>query len=230
MIESLDDSVGEISTTLRDLGLSDDTLVVFYSDNGPYGPITSSAPLRGSKGMLYEGGIRVPLIMRWDGVIAPGMEIDVPVIGTDLFPTFLEAAGSFVRDDSLETDGVSIWPVLEGAANLPHRTLVWHFPAYLEAYPGDPTVVGPWRTSPAAAIRVGNYKLIEFFEGGVLELYDLETDIGESVNLVNENRELANSLHRRLINWREELNAPMPLGRNPEFAPGSIIGSETERK
>ena len=123
-------------------------MVIFYADNGGYGPVTSMDPLRGSKGMLYEGGIREPLIVRWPGRVAPGTTSDVPVIGTDFYPTLLEIARLDPGEGQL-LDGRSFLPVLEGN-DAPERDLFWHFPAYLGA---DSSVPGPWRTTPASAIR-----------------------------------------------------------------------------
>lgn len=216
MIHSVDASVGQVLARLDSLGLTGDTLVLFYSDNGGYGPITTMAPLRGAKGMLYEGGIRVPLAMRWPGRIAPGRTTDVPVIGTDLYPTFLAAAGT---EASSELDGVSLMPLLTGTADtLAREALYWHFPAYLEAYRDQTT---PWRTTPAGAIRMGDYKLIEFFGEQQLELYDLRTDLGEQHNLAAAEPAVARRLHAQLQAWRERVGAPVPTEPNPAFEPAA---------
>ncbi len=213
MVESLDESVGRIVEVVDALGLAENTLILFYSDNGGHGPVTSMAPLRGAKGMLYEGGIRVPLIGRWPRGIAPGIESDLPVIGTDLFPTFLEVAG-IVPGDSILLDGQSILPAFTGRPDEEDRILYWHFPAYLEATRGMDT---QWRTTPAGAIQEGSYKLIYFFEDNRRELYDLEKDVGETVNLVDVEPEIADSLERRLRVWWNDTGAFIPTERNPGF-------------
>jgi len=216
MVESVDESVGRIVGKLEELNISESTVVFFYSDNGGYGPATSMAPLRGSKGMLYEGGIRVPLVVRWLGGIAPGREEATPVIGTDLLPTILEIAGAEAPAQPL--DGISLLRLLRDADGLEPRALYWHFPAYLEAYRG---MAGPWRTTPAGAIRSGDYKLIEFFETGELELYNLRDDIGERVNLAAELPDVVRELHQLMVEWRRTVGAPVPTELNPAYEPGN---------
>ncbi len=215
MIQSVDESVGRVLAVLDDLGLADNTAVVFYSDNGGFGPATSMAPLRGSKGMLYEGGIRVPLIVRWPGEVEPGGVTDSRVIGTDLYPTILEIANAPSPDGQV-LDGVTLLPVLTGDGALPERPLFWHFPAYLEA---DRSVAGPWRTTPAGAVRLGDYKLIEFFEDGTTELYDLRSDIGESNDLAEEMPEKVAELKALLDEWRAATGAPIPTEPSPDYDP-----------
>lgn len=205
MIESVDRSVGDVLGRIAELGLTDNTLVIFYSDNGGAVQATSNQPLRGYKGMLYEGGIRVPLAVKWPARIVSGRVDDTPVIGIDFYPTLLEVTSA--RPPVYSIDGVSLVPILTGSSDLAVRDLYWHFPAYLEALKGIP---GPWRTTPAGAVRSGDYKLIEFFEDGVLELYDLRKDPGESTNLVDQLSEKAELLHGSLRNWREKVGADMP--------------------
>ncbi len=215
MIESLDQSVGRVMKKLDSLKLRKNTIFIFFSDNGGHGKITDNAPLRGSKGMLYEGGIRVPLIVSWPENVKPGTKSDVPVIGIDFFPTFLEAA-RLGYPEKLNLDGVSLMPVLlQEEHHLQNRPLIWHFPAYLQAYGKDKG----FRTTPAAAIRIGNYKLIEFFENERIELYDLSKDLSEKNNIRNKNTEKALELYEALINWREQTNAPVPSQLNPEYNP-----------
>jgi len=205
MIESMDQSVGRVLAHLDSLGLGPDTAVIFYSDNGGAIQATSNAPLRGFKGMLYEGGIRVPLAIRWTGRIAPGRAEKTPVIGSDLYPTLLEFAGAAPPAHTL--DGISLMPLLEASGPVERRSLFWHFPAYLEMPKGFP---GPWRTTPAGAVRHGSYKLIEFFEDGSLELYNLADDLGETTNLAAQEPELTRDLHTRLQAWRTSIGADMP--------------------
>jgi arylsulfatase A-like enzyme len=217
MVESVDDSVGRVAAKLDELGLAENTVVVFYSDNGGLGTVTSMAPLRGSKGMLYEGGIREPLIVRWPGRTTPGAISRVPVIGTDVYPTFLEVAGVDAPEQPL--DGVSIVPLLQGGPvprALAERPLFWHFPAYLEA--GRNT--GPWRTTPVAAVRQGDYKLLEFFEDGRLELYDLGADVGETTDLAGAMPDKVAELAALMQAWRGAIGAYVPSELNPEYDPG----------
>lgn len=205
MIESTDRSVGSVLERIAALGLTDNTLVIFYSDNGGAVQATSNQPLRGSKGMLYEGGIRVPLAVKWPVRITSGRLDSAPVIGIDFYPTLLEIAGA--EPPAQNMDGVSLVPIFTGNGGLAARNLYWHFPAYLEAPKGMP---GPWRTTPAGAIRSGDYKLIEFFENDALELYNLREDPGESTNLADQLPEKTELLHERLRDWREKVGADMP--------------------
>lgn len=215
MIQSIDESVGRVLEQLDTFGLAENTMVVFISDNGGYGPITSMSPLRGAKGMLYEGGIRVPMIVRWPGVTVAGATTDVPVITTDFYPTFLEAAGASQPAGQV-LDGVSLKPLLEGGNELNRAAIYWHFPAYLEAYRNQKT---PWRTTPAGAMRQGRYKFIEFFGEEQVELYDLVDDPGEQHNLVDEMPEQVNLMKQAMQNWRMETDAPVPDQPNPAFQP-----------
>jgi arylsulfatase A-like enzyme len=213
MIHSVDEGVGRILAALDTLGLAENTVVFFYSDNGGYGPATSMAPLRGSKGMLYEGGIRVPLLVRWPGHVEPGSLSERQAIGTDIFPTILEMAGGIPEPDQA-LDGKSLVPVLEGRARPEVRPLFWHFPAYLEAYRAGES---PWRTTPASAIRLGRHKLIYFFEDNRTELYDLVSNPAESVDLSEEMPERHEELLERLRAWWAETGAFIPTEPNPEY-------------
>ena len=215
MIASVDESVGRVLNTLDERGLTDNTIVVFFSDNGGYGPATSMAPLRGSKGMLYEGGIRVPLAVYAPGLLPEARRDDTPVIGTDLYPTLLAMAGIPLPLNQ-PFDGVNLRPLLTDATPPAPRALHWHFPAYLERYSN---IVGPWRTTPAAAVRQGDFKLIEFFEDGSLELYNLRDDLGEQNNLTETMPEKTQELHTLMQAWRDSLNAPVPTELNPEYDP-----------
>lgn len=215
MVESTDEGVGRVLDKLDELGLAEDTVVFFFSDNGGYGPATSMAPLRGSKGMLYEGGIREPLIVRWPGRIEAGREIDTPVNGVDFFPTILEMAGVSAPSGHI-VDGESLVPLLREEGRPEREMMFWHFPAYLEA---DRSVVGPWRTTPVGAVRKGDWKLIEFFEDGRLELYNLRDDIGEERNLADERPDKRDELYADLVAWRRSVDAPVPTEPNPEYEP-----------
>ena len=222
MIESTDQGVGRMMAKLGQLGLTDDTIVIFSSDNGGVGgysvlgikggEITSNAPLRGGKGMLYEGGIRVPLFVRWPGVVKAGTRCDEPVITVDFYPTLLEMAGAS-RPTSQALDGESTVPLLKGDGALKRDAIFWHFPAYLQGSGGT------WRTTPAGAVRRGQWKLIEFFEDGRVELYNIVRDISEKDNLAEKMPEKAKELHDLLGNWRKSVNAEMPTRLNPKYKP-----------
>jgi len=221
MVDAMDQAVGRVLATLDELGIADETAVLFYSDNGGLGgyaaagvdaniEVTSNAPLRGGKGMLYEGGIRVPLIVRWPGVVTAGSVSDALVGSIDLRPTLAEMIGADKIGTGLperEIDGASFLPVLQGQSGAARGPLYWHFPGYLEGRRN----IGAWRTTPGGAIRDGRYKLIEFFETGSIELYDLEADIGEQNDLAEAEPETAERLHGQLQDWRERLKAPMPI-------------------
>jgi arylsulfatase A-like enzyme len=224
MIASVDESVGRVLKTLENSGLADKTLVIFASDNGGVGGytregikgaggITDNAPLRGGKGMLYEGGIRVPYIFKWTGKISPGSTCDEPINSVDLFPTLLELGGGHAPSAS-PLDGVSYLPLLTsgGQGKLDRDALFWHFPGYLGAGPGA------WRTTPAGAIRVGDWKLIEFFETGKRELYNLRDDPGEKHDLAAAIPNRAAELYAKLVAWRKLVNAPMPIPFKPDAA------------
>ncbi|NLH72306.1 MAG: sulfatase [Verrucomicrobia bacterium] len=220
MISSLDESVGRVVKAIDDLGLGPSTLLIFSSDNGGVGGyvaagvpakegVTDNAPLRGGKGMLYEGGVRVPFIFRWKDQIKPGTVCEEPIISVDVLPTLAALAGA-EGPFSEKTDGLNLLPLLHGrVSSLSRDALYWHFPGYLGSGPNI------WRTTPAGAIRHGDFKLIEFFEDGRLELYDLRCDQGQKHNLVSERPGLAGDLHGRLKRWREEIGAPMPVRRLP---------------
>lgn len=227
MIASVDESVGRIVALLDELKLADNTLVIFSSDNGGVGgyerlgihggSITDNAPLRGGKGMLSEGGIRVPYIFRWSGKIKPGIVDDTPINSVDLYPTLLEISGG-QRPAGHVLDGASYAQLLIGALGTASRApLFWHFPGYLGARNNT------WRTTPAGAIRAGDWKLVEFFEDHHVELYDLKHDISEERNLAAANPERAAALQKQLADWRQSLGAKMPSPNEPETkqaAPG----------
>jgi len=213
MVEAIDQSVGVLLDHLDERGLAENTLVIFTSDNGGHGVHTSMAPLRGSKGKLYEGGIREPWIVRWPGRVPAGQTLDDVIIGTDLFPTLLEVAGVTPGADAL-LDGVSLVPLLTAKEELTREAIYWHFPAYLEPYRRKDE---KWRTTPASAVRAGKYKLIEFFETGRLELYDLDADLGETNDLAQSLPEKRDELHKLLKDWRAQVGAPVPSEPNPEY-------------
>jgi arylsulfatase A len=212
MVDSVDQSTGRILAKLDALKLRDNTIVIFTSDNGGLAtsgqptplPATNNAPLREGKGYLYEGGIRVDLIVRWPGRVKPDTTCDVPTSTIDLPPTIAAVCGVTFPDG---IDGVSILPLLKGGNQLARDTLYWHYPHY-----------SPQGGRPSGAIREGDFKLIEFYEQGRRELFDLAQDIGERRNLVDRAPEQAKRLAAKLTSWRAELNAAMP-GPNPNFVP-----------
>ena len=217
MVETVDAGVGEIMKKLDELKLTKNTVVIFFSDNGGVGGITDMSPLRGSKGMLYEGGIREPMIVRWPGKVSPGTHCDIPVIGVDFYPTFIKIAG-IRKPSGLILDGKNILPLFTGKNKYKKREIFWHFPAYLQATKRFlPDLI--WRTTPVSVIRKGDWKLLEFFEDGHLELYNLEEDIGETNNLAAQMPGKAKNLHKKLLKWREKVNAPVPTELNPEYDP-----------
>lgn len=222
MIAHLDDVVGEVIEALEERDMLKNTVIVFTSDNGALHNFSSQAPLRGEKGTYYEGGIRVPLVICWPGQIEPGSLSEIPVTNLDFFPTFLEMAG-LSSPENHSIDGHSLVPLLTRKGSLPgDRELVWHFPIYLQQYKG-PTDSGSrdylFRTRPGSVIRVGSWKLHEYFEDGGLELYHLDADPGERRNLAELHPEKALQLQRRLQNWRERLKAPVPTELNPRYDP-----------
>lgn len=224
MIESTDDSVGAVLGKLKELGLCENTIVVFFSDNGGHGGVTSNAPLRGSKGMLYEGGIREPMIVKWPGVTQPGSVCRENVIGVDFYPTLLTATDTPPPKGYL-LDGVSLVPLLKNAtAKLKRKAIHWHFPAYLQGYTARH---GHFRTTPAAAVRMGDWKLIEFFDDNTLELYNTAEDLSETKNLAKEMPGKVKELHKTMLSWRKKVKAPVPTELNPDYDP---VAAKASRK
>jgi arylsulfatase A-like enzyme len=209
VIETLDDTVGRLLAKLDSLALATNTLVIFTSDNGglhvpegPHATITHNAPFRAGKGFLYEGGLRIPLIVRWPGVIAAGRVESSPVINTDWLPTLLHLAGAKVPHD---LDGVNMAALLAGTAQPPVRPLFWHFPHYTNQ-----------GSQPAGAVRENGWKLIEHYEDGRLELFDLANDIGETKNLAGIEKERAMRMAASLAKWRSDVGA-QTNAMNPDF-------------
>lgn len=230
MIESVDESVGRILNTLEQQGVADNTIIFFTSDNGGVTsrewknrPITSNLPLRVGKGHVYEGGIRVPTIIRWPGVTRPGAQCHEPVVTYDYAPTMAAMAG-LPTDATTSMDGRSLVPLLRGAKSFAApRDNFWHYPHY-----------SPQLGKPAAAIRRGDDKLILFFEDNRVELYNLKADIGETRDLAAAQPRKAAELRARLELWLKETNAQLPLP-NPnhdparELEPGPPMGPATAK-
>lgn len=205
MVESVDESVGRVMQALRESKLEDQTLLIFTSDNGGFAKATDNAPLRGNKGSNYEGGIRVPLIVKWPGKTKPGSVSREPVISTDLYPTILAATGLALRPHQ-HMDGRSLVPVLTASGPLNRDAIYWHYPHYNQH---------PF-SFPSGVIRSGNWKLIENFESGELELYDLQHDLGETTNLAGKESARVAELYAKLEAWREQVGAERTRP-NPEF-------------
>jgi arylsulfatase A len=224
MVQSLDESVGRLLAKLQALDLAQKTIVVFYSDNGGMSAAnfgkpdrivgrsrldeafaTSNLPLRGAKGWLYEGGIRVPLLIHWPGGNQSAGECHHPVTSTDLYPTLLEMVGVPPRPEQ-HLDGASLVALLRGAPSMSRQAIYWHFPHYSNH----------GMQSPGAAIRAGDYKLIEYFENQTLQLFNLKHDIGEQHDLANTEPAKRDELHQLLRQWRTTVSAKT-MELNPEF-------------
>ena len=199
MIESIDVGVGRIMSTLDELGISDNTLLIFTSDNGGETGVTLNTPLWAGKSTIYEGGLRVPAIMRWPGRILKGTTSDVPIITADFFPTFLEVAGA-QPDPRQLMDGVSLVPLFRMGGTLGRDALFWHYPL------AQPRLLA---ARSSGAILQGDFKLIEFFDTGEVELYNLRQDIGEQWNLARSMPQKAAGLRSALGEWRRRVGASM---------------------
>lgn len=223
MVEMLDHLVGRMLRALDELGLAQNTAVVFMSDNGGHPDYSANGPLRGSKWNLYEGGIRVPLIVRWPGVVKPGAICAEPITGCDLFPTFRELAGAGA--DSMERDGRSLVPLLRGGTPPAQpRPLVWHFPYYHpeKGFEKAPATIGvndfvTSQTRPHSAIRLGSHKLLHFYEGSRDELYNLPADAGEQHDLAATQPVRARELRELLEGYLKRVHARLPEP-NPHFS------------
>ena len=230
MVEAMDESLGRVLAKLESLGLSDNTLVVFTSDNGGMSGAnlgnpqrivakdkldvafaTSNLPLRGAKGWLYEGGIRVPTIIKWPGQGMTGEVCDEPLISTDFYPTILEMAGLPAMPEQV-ADGVSVVPALKAAA-FERGAIFWHFPHYSNH----------GMQSPGGAIRLGDYKLLDYFENGTVQLFNLKDDPGEHNDLAATEPEKAAELLKQLKAWREEVSANT-MSPNPDYDPATYPG------
>ncbi len=218
MIEAMDLSIGRVLKSLTDLGLAGNTLVLFSSDNGGICAISKQTPFRAGKGSYYEGGIREPLLVRWPGHVKPGSRCDVPVHGIDLFPTFLDVTQTPIPAGKT-LDGYSLVPLLTGEGGIPARPLFWHFPIYLQAYNvgGDEARDPLFRTRPGCVMRQGKWKLHEYFEDGGLELYNLDTDVGERKDLAVAEPQKAAELHAIMKAWRKKVGAPVPTAPNAAY-------------
>lgn len=219
MVESMDESIGTLMEAIERNGYAKNTLIIFTSDNGGVYNISKQHPLRAGKGSYYEGGIRVPIIVYMDGKFDNGLRSDTPVTNLDFFPTILEFTG--VKAES-KLDGTSLLPLLSGkpSSELTERDLHWFMPAYIEAKKGDTECRDQhFRTRPVSVIRRGDWKLIENFEDGSLELYNLTDDLGERTNLSDKNPQKRDELYRAMKQWQADVKAPIPTVPNPEYNP-----------
>ena len=223
MVESVDKSIGRILNKLEELNIENHTLVIFYSDNGGMSAAnfgdpdrvisndeldkafsTSNVPLRGGKGWLYEGGIRVPLIIKWPNKGLKATVCDVPVTSPDFYPTILEILG--IQDQTENTDGVSLVPLLKGKKEINRNTIFWHFPHYSNH----------GKQSPGGAIRYGDYKLLEYYENSQVQLFNLKDDIEEQYDLSELEPDKVKELKTMLNNWRVSIGAKM-MEKNPDY-------------
>lgn len=209
MTESMDTTVGLIRKKLADLKLTERTIILFTSDNGGRVPTTSNKPLRVGKASAYEGGVRVPMIVYWPGVTKPGSVSDAPVITMDIFPTLLEMTG-VPKGNAQPLDAISFTSILRGNPRPTRDTLFWHYPHHQHYQLGG--------TMPYAAIRSGDFKLIEFFNDMNVELYNIREDIGETRDLAASQPAKVAELRARLHAWRKEVGAQMP-SPNPKYNP-----------
>ncbi len=219
MIEAMDEAVGSVLKKLKELNLEQETIVIFTSDNGPMGGQSIARPLRGTKGMMYEGGIRVPFFIKWPGVTKPGSICDTPISGIDIYPTILNIIKQ--KNPVKTLDGQNIKTLLLGE-QIEERPLFWHFPAYLQSYTGDRGAEDAhdkphFRSAPCSAIRLGDWKLLKYYENNDIELYNLKTDISESKDLSDVNVEKRDELMIILQDWLHQTNAPIPTELNPHY-------------
>ena len=215
MAYALDVAFGKLVQALKDAGVFENTLIVFTSDNGTNPLTAKSLPLRGCKGSIYEGGIRVPAFVHWEGVTVAGL-CETPVSVLDWLPTFLDAGQG--SDDGLVLDGESLMPLLRGSGALKRDALYWHTAAY-QGRPED-AAQGTWMP-PCSIIRSGDYKFIQEYDSGTTELYNLRTDRSETLNLVFAQPEVAARLKKKLDTWLTQVHAIIPSKPNPAYHPNA---------
>ena len=200
MIQSLDENVGRLLAYLNEKGLRENTLIIFTSDNGFNGLQSTNKRLRGAKGTVYEGGLRVPALANWQGTIDPAAT-DISICGLDYFPTFLEIAG--VGDYRGVLDGKSLMPIYQ-KKQFDDRPLFWH-------------IASTYKNPPCSIIRKGKWKLIQFLNDGKIELYNLSEDLLESNNLAEEQVQIRQKLLAELVAWRKENKIPLPAASMLKF-------------
>ena len=218
MIQAVDTSVGRVVAKIDELGIAEDTLVVFSSDNGGLATVSQLEPLRGMKGSLFEAGVRVATCVRWSGTIEAGSTCDTPITSVDFLPTFASLAGAELPETQ-PVDGVDVSPLFRGQ-EIAERSIFWHYPLYLQgkglniSLPDGKTY--SWRGFPSTSLRHGKWKLIEFHEDNSIALYNLQEDPGEQNNLAESMHDVATKLRAELDAWQAVTKAPIPTQRNPE--------------
>lgn len=207
-VETMDHYVGQVLNEIKRLGIERNTVIIFTSDNGAHPGYSNNHPLKGNKWNLYEGGIRIPLLIRWPGKTNKGSVSNIPVTSVDFFPTICELTNTSYKPDDVE--GVSLVPIINGKDERLNRSLYWHFPFYHppKDYEG---------TTPSSAIRTDNYKLIYFYEDERTELYDLKDDIGEEHDLSSEHPAKTNQLKAQLFEYLKSVNARFPEERSQDL-------------
>lgn len=216
MIENVDINIGRLLKTLDSLQLTKNTLIVLTSDNGGLWDISKQDPLRGGKGSYYEGGTRVPYIIKWTDKIKAGVSNNTPITNLDFFPTFAKLLNIQIAD--LTFDGVNILPLLKGDS-IEKRPLYWHFPIYLQSSnkSKEDGRDALFRTRPGSTVVFENWKLHHYFEDNSLELYNLNNDLGEQKNVTLTYPEKTKELFQKLNSWRTKINAPVPDKMNPNY-------------
>ena len=208
LVEAMDDAVGVVLNTLDSLGLAENTIVIFTSDNGGVAAgdnySTSNKPLRAGKGYQFEGGIREPYFIKFPGMDIAGKTCSTPVTGTDFYPTLLELTGADLKPEQ-HNDGVSIVPLLKGDS-IKERPLIWHYPHY-----------GNQGGEPSSIIRKGKWKLIHYYEDGHNELYNVESDPEETTDIINNHKGIASQLNEELFNYLDEVGAKFPV-KDPQYS------------
>ena len=218
LVESVDDSVGRVMKKLDELNLAGRTVILFTSDNGglALNNVTRNLGLRAGKGSAYEGGVRVPLIVKWPGAVKPGTTCDTPVLTVDYFPTLCELAGV---EKAPQLDGESLVPLLKQTGGLQRDAIFWHYPHY---HPGGAT--------PYAAIREGDFKLIQFYEDNRAELYNLRADPQEKTDLAKPDAKRATALSAKLVAWQKSVGAQFATPNPAHDAAKEKSGGKTNSK
>lgn len=210
MVYSVDRSIKRILDVLCEKGFDKNTIIIFTSDNGGQSMVTDNYPLKGQKGNIYEGGIRVPTFIYWPGKIKPKSKCDIPITIIDYFPTVADIAG--IQDNKYSVDGESLLPLILNEGYLDRKCIFWHLPNYN----GKGTNAKVWQ-APVSAVRKGDWKLIHNFEDSSVELYNLKNDISETKNLASEHSTIVNELMYELKEWQKKSKAPIPWKLNPNY-------------
>ena len=223
MIQAVDLSVKRVHDKLVELGLDKNTVFVFTSDNGGYSNVTTNSPLKGAKGALYEGGVRVPTFISWPETIKAGSTCDTPITSVDFMPTFSELAAAQMPMGQ-PVDGTSIVPLMKGKG-IVGRSIFWHYPLYLQGsgegkvIPISGTNIMHWRSTPSGMIMKDEWKVINFFEDNSFKLYNVDSDISESKDQSTEHPSILKKLSDELKQWQKDTNAPIPKVLNETFSP-----------